>query len=162
MRVRKQTRAFTLKEAKLKAANYCAYQERTQNELRERLLDWGLRTDEAEDIIAEMINEGFVNEERYAKSYVSGKFRLKKWGRHKIKYQLKQKGLSDYCIRSGMQEIDADEYWETLLHLAEKKWTKSKDDDPRIRQQKCYRFLANKGFESDLIRLAMHEVNNCV
>jgi regulatory protein len=140
-----------LKEALLKAANYCAYQERTQREVRQRLRDWGLLPDEAEGVIAELIIEGFLNEERYAKTYAGGKFRVKEWGRQKIAYELKLKGLSARNIQTGLAEIDDETYQATLSELLRKKAATLRKDSPLVRKQKLARFAIGKGYEPDLV-----------
>lgn len=141
----------TIKSAKAKAAKYCAYQERTQQQLRDKLFSWGLYGDDVEEVILFAITEGFVNEERYARSYCSGHFILKKWGRIKIKNSLQQKNISSYCIDLGLQEIDEEDYLELLKELATKKYEALKDQDTYIKKQKTARYLMQKGFESELI-----------
>ena len=94
-----------MKAAKIKAGVYCAYQERTQQEVRDKLYALGLHRDEVEEVLTELIIEKFVDEERYAKAFASGKFRLNKWGRIKISYVLRQKKLSEYCIEKALREM---------------------------------------------------------
>lgn len=133
-----------------KAYRYCAYQERTQAEVRNKLQELELYDDAIEKIIVQLIQEGFVNEERFAKAYASGKFRNLKWGKIKIKQGLKQHGLSEYCIKKGLTEIDGDEYEKTILKLIEKKMPTFKDKNEAISQQKMIKFLIGKGFEADI------------
>ncbi|HXC03732.1 MAG TPA: RecX family transcriptional regulator, partial [Bacteroidia bacterium] len=102
------------KKALEKAAAWCAYQERCQQEVRDKLYEWGLWKDMVEQIISELIGQGFIDEERFARTYAGGKFRIKKWGKQKIKNELKQRHISEYCIRKAMLEIDADAYRKTL------------------------------------------------
>jgi regulatory protein len=136
----------------IKAANYCAYQERTHAEVRERLAEWGIYGNDAEQIIAGLIEENFLSEERFAKAFAGGKFRVKNWGRLKIKYELKARGLSDYCIRVGMAEIEDDEYLNTLNEILEKKTKELKfEKDKQILKQKLARYAIGKGYESDLV-----------
>src|SRR5690606_3827598 len=97
--------------------SYCAYRERTQQELRDKLYEYGLFSDEVEEVIAFMITNNFLNEERYAKAYAGGKFRINHWGKIKIVYNLKQKGLSPFCIKEGIKEIQHDEYVEKINYL---------------------------------------------
>lgn len=148
------------KTAKLKAADYCAYQERSQQEVRDKLYSYGLHQDEVEEVISELIVDGFINEERFAKAYVGGKFRVKGWGRRKIMQGLKQHRISEYCINKGMQEIDPDAYYETLLKFAEKKLPQIKSDSEYIIKGKLTQHLVAKGFEMDLIRDAIEEALN--
>ena len=141
----------TIKSAKTKAAKYCAYQERTQQQLRDKLYNWGLYGDDVEEVISFAITEGFINEERFAQSFASGHFRLKKWGKLKIINSLQQKGLSSYCIDKGLEEIDDQEYEEMIQELAKKKLNTIKDTDLFIKKQKIARYLLQKGFESELV-----------
>lgn len=150
MKPKKYTRSVTLKEAKEKAAKYCAYQERAQQEVRDKLYHMGLRSDEMEEVLTELIMENFINESRYADAYARGRFHLKKWGRIKIQQGLKEKGLSDRCIQEGLASIDEGEYQETLYQLAEKKWGQLKDD-AFVKKQKVARFLMQKGYEGSLV-----------
>lgn len=149
---------FTPQQAKLKIASFCAYQERCQQEVRDKLYTYGLSGEEVEDILSYMIEEGFLNEERFARAFVGGKFRIKKWGRNKILQELKLRQISPNCIKSGMKEINAEEYWETLQGLVEKKWDNLSDRDDFIRVQKVFRYLMSRGYEADIIQEAIEEV----
>jgi len=149
---------LTPAQAKIKIAAYCAYQERCQQEVRDKLYTYGLHMEEVEDLISFMIEEGYLNEERFAIAFVGGKFRIKKWGRNKILQELKLRQISPNCIKSGMKEINPEEYWETLLGLAEKKWESLSDSDDFIRSQKVFRYLMTRGYESDLIQEALKGV----
>ena len=134
-----------------KAMRFCAYQERTQQEVREKLAGLGVWGDEAEEMISRLITENFINEERYAKTYAGGKFRLKKWGRMKILQGLKQKGISEYSIKKGMQEIESDLYIQTLENLLEEKSRMEKEKNPYKRKHKISLYLIGKGYEPDLV-----------
>lgn len=149
--VQQQKKKYTPAQAFLKAQLYCAYQERCQQEMRDKLYEWGLYPDAVENLIAQLITENFLNEERFAKAYAGGKFRIKKWGRIKIKLELKKRHISDYCIRKGMQEIDEDDYIKTLQQLIEKKLKETKDRNPLVKNAKVARYVASRGFEQDLI-----------
>lgn len=138
-------------QAKAKAAKYCAYQERTQQEVRDKLYSYGLSRDVAEDLLAELIMEGFVNEERYAKAFCRGKFINNKWGRVKIMLVLRQKALSEYCIRTGMEEIEEEDYLEVLRGLIEKKQNSLTDEDAYTRKHKTARYVMGKGYEPELV-----------
>src|SRR5687768_10604150 len=96
---------LTKQEAETKIQRYCAYQERCHQEVRGKLYEYSLFKDEVEDILTNLITEGFLNEERFAKAYAGGKFRMKKWGRLKIIHELEIKGLSKNCIHAGLKEI---------------------------------------------------------
>lgn len=138
-------------QAKAKAAKYCAYQERTQQEVRDKLYSYGLSHDMAEDLLTELIREEFVNEERYAKAFCRGKFINNKWGRVKIMLILRQKALSEYCIRAGMEEIEEEDYLEVLRGLIVKKQNSLADEDAYTRKHKTARYVIGKGYEPELV-----------
>lgn len=137
---------------------YCAYQERSQQELRDKLYDYGLRPDEVENMIADLIGDNFLNEERFAKAYAGGKFRVKKWGRYKIRQGLKQHKISDYCQRKGMAEIDPEEYYNTLKELLSRKKQGLKEKDLFALKTKLARYVIGKGYEQDLVWEAINEI----
>lgn len=155
----KKQKVYTVKQGIEKAQAYCAYQERCQQEVRNKLNEWGLYGDEAEEVIAALISENFLNEERFALAYVSGKFRLKKWGRLKLKAELKARQISDYCIKKALAQIDSDEYEKTILELIKKKNNTINDKLPYVRKQKILRYLVSKGFEFDIVQNIMNEIN---
>lgn len=131
---------------------YCAYQDRCQKEVRNKLYENGARKDEVEELMIELIGQKLVDEERYARSFARGKFRIKHWGRRKIIYELKQNQISEYCIKKGLSEIDEEEYMHTLEQLAERKLPELKKD-PNLftRRFKLQRYLSQKGYENDLV-----------
>jgi regulatory protein len=135
----------------VKAENYCAYQERSQQEVRTKLYDWGLWPNEVEEVISELIENNFLNEERFARAYVSGKFSIKHWGKIKIKQGLKLKKITDKMILIALNTIDHDDYLQTILKIAEKKLPFTKENDQYKRKYKLVTYLMSKGFENDLI-----------
>ena len=137
-------------QSRAKAMKYCAYQERTQQEVRDKLYSYGLYPDAVEEVLTELITEDFVNEERYAQSFARGKFRQNKWGRIKISRSLQQKGISRYCIAQGMQEINEADYYDTLFQLMSRKWKSLADDDAYQRKNKTVRYVVSKGYEAEL------------
>lgn len=141
----------SLSEARIKGAAFCAYQERTQQQVRDKLFSLGLKPDDVEDIISYLITENYINEERFAKAFAGGRFRIKRWGRNKIKIALKQHGLSGYCIAKGMEEIDDVAYLKALQALAEKKRNLIKGKDNFKKIHRIAAFLIGKGFEADLV-----------
>ncbi len=147
----KKKKKFTPAQAILKAEAYCAYQERCQQEVRDKLYEWGLFPDAVESIIAKLISDNFLNEERFAKAYAGGKFRIKKWGRIKIKLELKKRKISEYCIKQAMKEIPEDTYMETLKQLIQKKSNDIKGGKEHIRDLKVAHYIISRGFENDLI-----------
>ena len=144
-------RLITAKEAKIKTARYCAYQERTQQEVRDKLYKLNLSPDEVEYIIAELLEDGYINEERYAIAYARGKFSQNKWGKIKIHHGLKQKGLTEYCINKALSEIEEKEYEKMVLKLIDGKQKQLSEKDEFIKNSKIAAFLYSKGFEKDVI-----------
>jgi regulatory protein len=134
--------------AYLKARNYCAFQERSQQEVRNKLFEWA---DSIEDILVKLIDTNFLNEERFAIQYAGGKFRIKKWGKIKIRQGLKLKGVSDYCIKKGLALIDMDDYKQTLDELLTQKSKTIKDKNKLKANYKLANYAVSRGFESELI-----------
>lgn len=146
-----QKKNLSLNEAVTKLARYCAYQERSQQEVRDKLYSLGLHHDDVEVAISKLITEGFINEERFARAYIGGKFRIKKWGRVKILEGLKHHRISDYCIKKGFEEVREAEYDATLKQVIIKKSESLKEKDAFVRKQKVARYTIGRGFESDLV-----------
>lgn len=142
---------YRLSEALDRIKVWCDLQERAQQEVREKLYSWGLHQQEVESLIAELIGANYLNEERFARAYVSGKFRIKRWGRKKIINGLKFRKISSHCIRLGLQEIDDQEYESVIAALIEKKAATTKDREEYIRRQKIASYLVQRGYESELV-----------
>ena len=138
-------------EALGRMRRYCAYQERSHNEVRTKLLALGMRGIDLENVMAKLIEEGFLNEERYALAFAGGKFRIKNWGRTKIEQHLKAKGISDYLINKAMKEIGEGDYRKSLQQLLKKKAGSIKDPNVFSRKQKLSNFLIRKGYEPELV-----------
>lgn len=147
------------KQALAKAEHFCAYQERSQQELRYKLLDWGLRGDLLEEVLSELIIGNFLNEERFAHQYVSGKFNIKKWGRLKIKQGLKQKGVPAKLIQKALYGLNDDDYLQTLTEIAQKKHATLTEKDKLKKQMKLVAYLQSRGFETDLILVVLKNSN---
>ena len=148
LRKKKLTVEQVLQRAKL----YCGYQERCHAETKEKLYSFGLFKSDVDRIVSQLIEEDYLNEERYATAYARGKFRMKQWGRVKIKYELKQKHISEYCIRKAIIQIDEDEYSKTFEKLAKEKLNELADEtNVLIRKKKLVDYLLQKGYERDLI-----------
>jgi regulatory protein len=148
---------LTPKQALVKMMKYCAYQERSQHEVRQKLYEHGLYSSEVEEIISELIVEGFVNEERFAIAFAGGKFRVKAWGRIKIKHALQQHKISEYCMKKAMQSIEEVEYLESLKMILQSKWNKLKGKTDFERKNLTARFAQTKGYESELIWQLLRE-----
>ena len=145
-----------------KAASYCAYQERTQDEVRKRLQKWEVWGDEADEIIAELISQNYLSEERFAKTYAGGKFRMKNWGKMKIKQELHRRGLSEYSIQQGMKEIPEESYQTRLTEdLIKKKAQLLRTETDKFKlKQKLVRFALGKGYESELVWKTVENLND--
>lgn len=140
--------------------HFCAYQERCHQEVRDKLYTYGLSANDVESIIADLIHDNFLNEERFAEAYVSGKYKIKKWGRNKILMGLKSKKISEYCIKKGMAQIDPYDYYEGMKLLAIKKIESAKGLHPVLKQKKAAQYLISRGYESDLTWMAVKEVSS--
>lgn len=135
-----------------KIRHYCGYQERNHREVREKLFSMGLYAQQVEEIIGSLISDNFLNEERYALAFAGGKFRMKGWGKVKIRYEMKQQGISDYCIKKALQSIDEEAYADMLQkHFQLKAATLKSEKNHFIKKTKIRNFLLQKGYESDLI-----------
>ena len=130
---------------------YCAYQERSQQEVRDKLYELGLHKKDVEQSISILITEGFINEERFAIAYAGGKFRIKQWGKVKIKYALKQKNVSDYCIRKALSQISDHDYTKTLQMLIDANSWKIKEKDIRKKNYRVAQHVISRGFESERV-----------
>ncbi|MBC8054170.1 MAG: RecX family transcriptional regulator [Sphingobacteriaceae bacterium] len=139
------------KTAKAKLEQYCAYQERSQQEARDKLYSYGLHSAEVEDVICDLIESNFLNEERFATAYALGKFRIKHWGKLKIKQGLKFKRVGDNLIKKALNLIDAEDYERTLISILQKKAALSKESDSFKLRHKLIQYAISRGFESDLV-----------
>ncbi len=157
----KPKKKLTPSQALLKAQQNCAYQERCQQEMRDKLYGWGLYTDAVENIIASLITDNFLNEERFAKAYSGGKFRIKKWGKIKIKMELKNRKISEYCIRKAMEEINDADYFKTIKELIEKKSREIKGGKMQIRKYKIVQYITSKGFEQNIVWDILKDDSQC-
>jgi regulatory protein len=145
-------------EIKAAILHYCKYQERCHWEVRNKLYELGFRQNEVEEQLAGLIETGVLNEERYARAFAGGKFRMKQWGREKIKQQLRLHKISDFCIKKAMAEIDDNEYDKILKKLAIKKLTEIKSDrSAQSKKGKLYRYLIQKGYERDRVMSIINE-----
>lgn len=152
---------LTKEQALQKARHFCAYQERCHQEVKEKLYDYGLKRIDADEIMAELVQENYLNEERFAIQFAGGKFRIKHWGRQKIKYELKLRQISDYCIKKALQSIDEDDYERTFNELVEDKISKLKTEkNIFIKKRKLQDHLKLKGYEQDLISAALKLLDN--
>ena len=139
------------KIALAKAEHYCAYQERSQQEVRDKLYEWGLYSNVVERVITELIAGNFLNEERFANAYTRGKFNQKGWGKNKIKQGLKFKRVSDPLIKKALNSINGDDYLLMLHKVIQKKATLLSEKDAYKRKYKLHQYALSRGYENDLI-----------
>ena len=153
---------LTPEQAFQKARHYCGYQERSHTEVKEKLYSFGLWKTDVEILLSRLIEENYLNEERFAQQFAGGKFRMKQWGRIKIKHELKQKQVSEYCIKKAMKEIDEEEYMKVLLKLAAQKWKSVKGPGVNrfTKLGKTTAYLLQKGYEADLVKKALSELES--
>ena len=153
-----QEQKLTPQQALPKIKQYCAYQERCHSEVKEKLYGYGLYKNEVEALISQMVEDNYLNEERFAIQFASGKFRIKQWGKMKIKYQLKQKQVSEYCIKKALAAIDEEDYDKTLARLAGIKLKSLKaEKNLFIKKKKLQDYLRMKGYETDLVSDAVNK-----
>jgi regulatory protein len=141
----------TLQQARLKAEKYCAYQERSQLEVKNKLIGMGLTIAETNEILVELVRDNFINEERFAYAFAKGKLKIKKWGNRKITIALKNKGITETLIKKVLREIDPNQYIEELRFSIKKKDRTLKESDPWKRAGKLKQYLIGKGFEPELV-----------
>jgi regulatory protein len=155
--VEKFRKQLTPVEVKQKMYAYCAYQERSHQEVKNKLLNLGVYGNEVDEMISLLITDGYLNEERFAKAFAGGKFRVKHWGRVKINRELEARGLTRNCINSGMAEIDEEDYLQSLINLLEKKAAQVQETDSFVRKDKIARFAISKGYEPEMVWKIMQE-----
>lgn len=146
-------KSFTKEQVYQKLRHYCAYQDRSHSEVRAKAYSFGLRKTDVEELVSRLIEEDCLNEERFAKVFAGGKFRVKQWGRMKIIGELKQRQISSYCIAAAMQEIDEAKYKQVLHRLAVKRWNSIKAPGTNffVKMTKTRNYLLLKGYEPALV-----------
>jgi regulatory protein len=157
--IKLQKKFLTKEEALQKLRQYCAYQERSHYEVQQKLYQLGIRKSEHDEVISTLIEEDYLNEERFAKAFAGGKFRMKDWGRKKIYYALKEKKVSEYSIKQAMKEIDEAEYAKNLNELVAERYESLKDEQYLVRKKKTIDFLIQKGYEYELVSRAVNQLS---
>lgn len=151
-------KSLTKEQALQKLKHYCAYQERSHSEVTDKLYTLGIWKKDHGEIIAALIEENYLNEERFAIAFAGGKFRMNLWGRVKIKYALKQKQVSDYCINKALKQFGEDEYLKVLTELVNEKYASLKNEQYIVRKKKTMDYLIQRGYEPGLINEAMNSI----
>ncbi|AJH16690.1 regulatory protein RecX [Myroides profundi] len=143
--------SLTLEQAKNKLEHFCAYQDRCHTEVISKLFNLKVSSDLHDEILVYLINNKFLNEERFARSFARGKHRISGWGKNRILGELKIRKISANLIKIAMTEIDDTMYFETLNKLAEQRWQSLTDKDINKKKQKLIGFLHRKGYEMEYI-----------
>jgi regulatory protein len=150
---------YTTEQALEALQHYCAYQDRCHKEAREKLHELGYYGDAAEEVIAELIREKYLDEERFARSYARGKFRMKRWGRYKIRNGLREREIGAYCIKQAMKEIDESAYYDTLCRELQRRSDGEKAGlHPYLKRRKLADYMFSRGFESGLVWAAIADL----
>ncbi|MEO8517312.1 MAG: regulatory protein RecX [Flavobacterium sp.] len=155
-----QKNTFTVAEAVQKLEYYCSYQERCHHEVEEKLKTLRMTSSEIDEIIVHLINNDFLNEERFACSFARGKHNIKHWGKIRIVNELKFRSISKYNIDKALQEIPPTVYLEKFHWLAERNWESIKETNLTKKKKKFCDFLLRKGWESNLVFEKMKELSN--
>jgi regulatory protein len=142
---------LSLPQALDKIKRWCAYQERSHFETRGKLYDYGLSSSDIDEALAVLVSENFLNEERFAETFARGKFRIKHWGKNKIRAELKFKKVSDYSINKALKQIDGDEYRKTVEKLVSRKLRETKEKVPYRKNYKVLQYVISRGFEQDIV-----------
>ena len=153
-------KSLSPEQALQKARHYCAYQERSHQEVKEKLYSFGLYKNQVEPLLSQLIEEDYLNEERFAIQFAGGRFRMKQWGRVKIRYELKQRQVSEYCIKKALKQLEEADYLKTLEQLARKKWASIRGEGVNafVKLSKTSDYLMQKGFEADLVQQALKKI----
>ena len=151
-------KTYTLQEATKKVEHYCAYQERCHQEVRQKLETMYMIPEAIDVIIVHLLEHNFLNEERFAKTFVSGKFKIKKWGRRRLSYELKKKDISKVNINQALTTIQEEEYIEVFNDLAEKRLHSIKEKDKFKKRKKLIDYLLYRGWESYLVYEKVNEL----
>ena len=151
---------FTAKEALQKIEHYCAYQERCHEEVEQKLRSMKMTSDEIDQIITQLINDNFLNEERFACSFARGKHRIKYWGKIRITNELKFRGINQTLINIALKEINNEEYYTTFDTLANRHWESIRETNSLKKRKKFCDFMLRKGFESNLVYEKLRELEN--
>lgn len=135
-----------------KLKHYCSYQERCHHEVKQKLYDLGVWKKDHDEIISTLIEEGYLNEERFAIAFAGGRWRMKQWGRVKIKYELKQRQVNEYSVKKALKQITEEEYLKVLKELADEKYDSLKGEQYLVRKKKTIDYLLQRGFEMELVK----------
>ena len=153
-------KTYTVDEAQKRLEHYCAYQERCHKEVSQKLYEMRMIPEAQDKIIVHLLQHNYLNEERFAKAFVRGKFRIKKWGKQRLKLELKRKGIHKNLIISALKEIDNNDYYDAFNALAEKKVLTITESNIYKRRKKLADYLLYRGWESTMVYEKVHELIN--
>jgi regulatory protein len=153
-----QKKSFTVEQIKHKIENYCVYQDRCHKEVKKKMKEYNLIPEAKEMILLSLMQDNFLNEERFSKSFARGKFRIKSWGKQRIVRELKFRDISAYNIKTALKEIEDEEYIATIYRVTENRNNVISEPNTYKRKKKLIDFLMRKGFESELIFKTVNEV----
>jgi len=143
-----------------KARHYCSYQERCKQEVMDKMRYWKAPKEMAEKIVQQLIDENFLNEERFARAFASGKFKINHWGKKKIRYELGHRGIPEQTILKGLEELEDNDYEDSLHQLLAKKNREIKEQDHFKRKKKLISFALQKGYDYSLIKKTIDEITS--
>jgi regulatory protein len=143
-----------------KLTRFCSYRERCNFEVIQKMNELKVADSLREKYLKQLMEENYLNEERYIKAYVNAKVYIKKWGKKKIMAELSMRRVDKSVVQKTFLEVDDDLYISNLQHLAEKKWRTIAKKGDREKQAAMYQFLGSKGYESDLIKDAIKQIQN--
>ena len=143
--------SLSLIEVQKKLEHYCAYQERCHKEVTQKLRDLGVYGNKTDTVIGRLIQENYLNETRFAESFVRGKFNIKKWGKKRLIRELKMRDISDWNIKNALKEISDKDYLDCCKSLSEKFWKSNGNSPLEIKKKKVWNALQYRGWETELI-----------
>ncbi len=152
-----EKKSYTFDEILQKMVNYCVYQDRCHAEVEQKMREFLLIPEAKDEIFLYLMKENYLNEERFTRSYIRGKFYIKHWGRNKIKMNLKQKGINEKLISTAMDEIDDSDYEKTIMKLFDNYFSAQKGLQDYQKKSKTIRHLLSKGYEYELILEQMNQ-----
>ncbi len=149
---------YTLEEAKRSMEGYCVYQDRCHQEIERKLREMKMIPQAWEIILLHLMEHDFLNEERFARSFARGKFRIKQWGRRRIEMELKRRDISAYNINAGLSEISYEEYEDVFAEVSKKRFESVRESNVLKKRKKVADFLLRKGFESNKVYEVLREM----
>lgn len=145
-------KTYTVEEAKRKLEKYCAYQDRCHKEVRDKLVEMRMIPEAVDAVLYHLLQHKFLDEERFARSFARGKFRHKKWGKNRIRQELKQREIGDYLIKKAFTEIPNSDYLSTFDELAQKRFDQLTNEKNKYKKRKKLAdYLAYRGWPGDWI-----------